>query len=342
MMAATDADHGDAWDDLSFDDEFIAQAQITEPSAQQRSRDAETHARAELLPIRLVLERQSLARRTKRTDRWRRRAKSLLAFAVFTGLMSALVVAARNDIGRSTQLAVYQAWGGATPTPARSASSTPLSRPPVVEPTEEPHDFLARQPDQSPVAYDPCRPIHYVTNTEAGPQESAVLLTNALSRISAATGLQFIDDGPTDEPPTIDRRAFQPERYGDKWVPVLIAWTNQAAIPDLAGSIAGVGGSSSVSNSNTGPRSVYVTGIVYLDGPQLAQALREFATADQADIGRANVEAVVVHELGHLVGLQHVDDPTQIMNPATVATELGNGDRTGLAMLGRGRCVSRL
>lgn len=117
MMAATDADHGDAWDDLSFDDEFIAQARINEPSAQQRSRDVERRARAEHLQSRLLHERQTSAR-TQRRSRRRRRAKSLLAFAVFAGLISALALAARNDTGRSTELAIYQAWGGASHTRA--------------------------------------------------------------------------------------------------------------------------------------------------------------------------------------------------------------------------------
>ena len=165
---------------------------------------------------------------------------------------------------------------------------------------------------------------------------------HAIDRISTATGLQFINDGPTTERASATRGAFQPHRYGDTWVPVLIAWTDPATIPDLAGDVEGIGGSTSVSNSSTRSELVYVTGIVYLDGPGATQTLAQSAAAGQSEAGRALVEAVIVHELGHVVGMQHVNDDTQIMNPTATASELGAGDRTGLAKLGTGNCFERL
>ena len=57
--------------------------------------------------------------------------------------------------------------------------------------------------------------------------------------------------------------------------------------------------------------------------------------------GRKYVRAVVMHELGHVLGLDHVDDRDQLMYDENVGqTELGPGDRAGLAALGAGRCES--
>lgn len=56
--------------------------------------------------------------------------------------------------------------------------------------------------------------------------------------------------------------------------------------------------------------------------------------------GRQVVRAIVLHELGHLVGLGHVTDATQLMYPEGQpgVTDFGAGDLAGLAALGRGTC----
>ena len=78
-----------------------------------------------------------------------------------------------------------------------------------------------------------------------------------------------------------------------------------------------------------------MTGLVYLDTPDLALALEE--------AGRDQVRAVIEHELAHLVGLAHVDDEAELMLPyAGEALELGRGDRAGLAQLGAGPCVPEI
>ncbi len=47
------------------------------------------------------------------------------------------------------------------------------------------------------------------------------------------------------------------------------------------------------------------------------------------------------HEIGHLLGLAHVKDPTQIMNPVSTGAvpDYAAGDQRGLEQLGRGRCM---
>ena len=75
-MAATDADHGDEWDDLFFDDNFVAQAKVAEPSAMQRARGAERRSRSDALHARLQ-QAQRTSNRTHRKAVLTRRAKSL-------------------------------------------------------------------------------------------------------------------------------------------------------------------------------------------------------------------------------------------------------------------------
>lgn len=203
--------------------------------------------------------------------------------------------------------------------------------PPVAQTTSGGHAFLHLADDGAPVGYDPCRPVRYVTRMDGAPPAGPQLVAEAVAIVSRATGLSFVDAGATDEEPLVDRPVLAPERYGPGWAPVLIAWADETTEPTLAGTVAGLGGSAVVPAAH-GPGRFLVAGRVLLDAPDLTGVL------DRPD-GYAQARAIVVHELAHVVGLDHIDDPGELMYPETATrTELGPGDLAGLAVLGQVAC----
>jgi hypothetical protein len=184
-----------------------------------------------------------------------------------------------------------------------------------------------------PIRFDPCRPVRYVYNAAGEPSGLGDLIAESVQSVSTATGLTFVFEGPTDEVPTFDRRLFQPDRYGDGFAPLVIGWSNEAAMPELAGSVTGLGGSSSVTGAYGDDRFL-TSGTVVLDTQDIAGLLG-------TSTGRTLARAVIMHEIAHVVGLAHVDDPTEIMNASnTSLTEWGPGDLAGLAIVGGGPCES--
>jgi len=142
--------------------------------------------------------------------------------------------------------------------------------------------------------------------------------------VEARTGLGFRYDGTTDARNFDDRFAAD----GDP-LPVLIGWADSEEVPELAGDVAGIGGAT---YAEVGGRRSYVTGMVVLD----VDTYDQVATFDDADSVQL---AVFLHELGHLVGLAHVDDRGEIMFADGVTrTDYGTGDLDGLARLGAGSC----
>ena len=217
-----------------------------------------------------------------------------------------------------------------TPPPGLEEQDNPLGSPRKPEAASTSYKFLATNDDGSPVGYSPCRPLHYVVNAALAPPGAGRLVEDSIRTISEATGITFINDGPTSEASSPTRAPYQKERYGDRWAPLLIAWTTPEQAPQLKGPVIGTGGSTHFSFGD-GPKS-FVTGSLELDAPQIAEDL------DRAE-GAAYATAVILHELGHVMGLEHVDDPAQLMYPEIGSPAgLAAGDLNGLYELGHAQC----
>ena len=184
-----------------------------------------------------------------------------------------------------------------------------------------------RNSDGSPVRFDPCTPVDVVFAPQGAPAGARQDLEEALARVADATGLDLRLTGTTDEPPSDPRLPYQPERYGHRWAPVLVTWATPGA-PGVPLRDIDRGVATPVAVGPEGDRS-YVTGQVVLN------AERDDLRAGFGD-RRDSWGATLLHELAHLVGLGHVDDPDELMYtfPGEGPVTFGPGDRAGLAAVG--------
>ncbi|RYP85500.1 matrixin family metalloprotease [Nocardioides guangzhouensis] len=187
---------------------------------------------------------------------------------------------------------------------------------------------MAHQPgSRDPVAYDPCEVIRVEVNPDGAPAGYRELVDTAVDHVSEPTGLRFAVVGETDRRPHSDnRRTALP---GGGWPPVLVSWADSDHVPGLAGDVAGLGGSTSIEELG---RRRYVTGEITLDRGA-------FQHISGRPDSRAQMQAILDHEFGHLIGLTHVHDRGELMSDDNVGrTTWGPGDLAGLSRLGRGRC----
>lgn len=171
-----------------------------------------------------------------------------------------------------------------------------------------------------PVAWDPCRPIAYQVNPVGAPPGWEGLVREAIADLEAAGGFRFVDEGVTAERDFLERPPTSP---------VLIGWGRPSEFEELSGDVAGFGGASSLQVA--GLRR-YVTGAVLLDSGDYG----EMATIGRQDAMRL----ILVHELLHVLGLDHVEDRRQLMATSYLDQDgLGAGDRAGLARLADQPCA---
>ncbi len=209
----------------------------------------------------------------------------------------------------------------------------PLLRGPASDDEGEGFFFLDRTDQGEPTRWNPCQPIHYVINAALAPPGSIEDVHEAVQLISEATGIAFEYEGLTDEKASAFREVFQPDRYGGRWVPVLIAWADPdtSDIPfERANDVAA--GVAVPVIPPTRYEDVYVSGWIALNAEDPNPPGFDFPTAQGP---------VILHELGHLMGLGHVGKVGEIMHPAGGgAVDLGPGDLEGLRRLGvSGGCV---
>jgi hypothetical protein len=220
-----------------------------------------------------------------------------------------------------------------SPMPGREEIGRPLGQPTILSAVPSTsYRFLAHQADGvDPATWSPCRPIHYVIRTANEPIEGPRILAEAFTRLALATGFVFTNDGFTDEAPTENRPTFQPERYGDKWAPVLIVWATDDEVPEFGTDV--VGEATPIRLTSPSGVVTYVSGTVAFD----ASAIKRIAQQE----GFLAARSIVLHELAHLVGLAHVNDLSQVMAPGhqqNGPSDYQAGDIAGLARLGSGPC----
>lgn len=354
----------DPFRELRLDEEFVRGASAKELAAADRARRAEQIAArkaAEEAKLRAEKLEQRADKRLKRKaaeGAKRVRSPRILPFLIVIGIAVAWTVLTSRgggdsglqppqpeDAEEARQDAAWQSGtasatripvGDPRPTPRPATSTVRIATQPVAPAESGPYRFLLTQPNSAaPVTYDPCRVVPVVVNRAKMPAGGDAILSGALAELRRRAGLSFQVEGASDEAPTTPRKSFQPERYGDRWAPVLIAWTDPAGAPVLAGDVGGAGWSNAVDAASG--RVVYVTGQVYLDGPAVGEMLK-------ARDGTAQAQALLLHELAHVVGLDHVDDDSQLMHPIGTRglTGFATGDLQGLAMLGAGPCIPSL
>lgn len=175
-----------------------------------------------------------------------------------------------------------------------------------------------------PITYDPCKPLLYLINRTGAPADYLSFVNPALEKVQAATGLKFVDGGLTTD-------TWSTREHPTKSEPILIGFPASLDSSTAAADAVGLGGS--VWKTVDGLKQPhYLTGQVEL--------LRSWFAKESAVDATGAEESVVMHELGHVLGLGHVQDTHEVMYPITDRqTEYGAGDLTGLAILGGGHCA---
>jgi hypothetical protein len=191
--------------------------------------------------------------------------------------------------------------------------------------------------------WDPCQPaITYRVNarsaatTAAGRTAAVTDVRAAFTRLGQATGMAFRYLGTTTRVPTGTAWA---DGLGD--AEIVVAWVDQGAATrsTLLGRTgtayaAGTGGYSYKTwtwPADTPPKAAIGRGFVVLN----AANNRSFSSGFGAGTTRGQL---LLHELGHVVGLRHVSLSSQLMYPVLLPRSTSayrSGDLAGLTRLGR-------
>ncbi len=184
----------------------------------------------------------------------------------------------------------------AGPAPTTAPASLPISNQ---------YTFEVTSSSGQPARWNPCEAVHYAVVTAGAPAAWAADVADAIGQVSAATGLSFVEDGAFP--------SFGQVPGGSK---LTISWS-----PGL-----------------TGGDAVGLTTYYYiLDSPwtpQITQAKVQLLSSLTGGGGPAGEVPVLLHELGHAMGLGHYPGP-EVMNPVDqgMATYQA-GDLAGLARVG--------
>ena len=185
---------------------------------------------------------------------------------------------------------------------------------------ENSYEFIRTDVDhgRQPVTWDHCIAIRYQVNPDDGPENWQDIVHAAFDDVSDKSGFVFVDAGETRN--RVLSGAWTPG--SSRGEPVLITWSNQGRLHAMEGAI-GLGGGAPM---DVNGRLRFVTGSIVLDSVSHSRTYDPMSTTAQ--------QAVLEHEIGHVLGLDHVDDERQLMYPAYHdQNDFGPGDIAGLKAL---------
>jgi hypothetical protein len=185
------------------------------------------------------------------------------------------------------------------------------------------------------VRWDSCGRIRWTFNGDHAPKHGLAQVREGIRRIHLATGLNFAYAGKTDQ---------KPNPYGknvDK-AEVIIGWRTAKDFKQFGNSpgTVGLGGN------------MYYGGFEEADGSSVYKAVQGGVVLNASQ--KPNLDngfgkgftwgEVIIHELGHVVGLAHAGSDSQIMYFSVIRRDAdwGAGDLAGLRQLGNTRgCLDK-
>ena len=189
--------------------------------------------------------------------------------------------------------------GDATAFSAPTAASSPSPS------TDNNYAFEVTNAAGVPARWNPCEALHYAVVSTGAPAGWQNDVTDDIDQVSQATGISFVDDG---------------------------TYTSSSAVPSTSKIVI-----SWVSSLTGGDTIGLTTYWFYNSGgyaPQMASAQIQLLTSLRSGGGFSGEQPVLLHELGHAMGLAHVNAP-EVMNPVDQGDgSYLAGDLNGLWHLG--------
>jgi Matrixin len=212
--------------------------------------------------------------------------------------------------------------------------ASPSAQPGAAPDAAPSYSFLAEtfvDGERVPIRWNPCQPIVYQTNLAAAPPGMAAAIDRAVGQASLASGIPIRSTGSTRRDlRNAVRQGFTVDALRSIYRPVLIDVVSHERFRSL-GEPRRVVAFAHPQEGTGDFHNQYVAGYVVIDGG-----------ARYAPSGRWSMELIVMHELGHLLGLGHVEAPDELMYseevaPRTAPNQIstwGPGDLEGLRLLG--------
>jgi hypothetical protein len=199
------------------------------------------------------------------------------------------------------------------------------------------YEFLFVRANGDPIRWNPCDPVAYEVNLADAPEGALDLVQEAFARTTEVSGVPFRFAGTTDRTLEQQRASFL-DTLSDTWEPVLVTWLPREEFRSL------------FEGANT---ERHALAVAYAQRGRTPETSDQFASgfiAVDADAAMApdfsrrySLGLVLMHEAAHVMGLDHVKAPAEVMfaDRDTYPLPLddwGPGDREGLATLGEGAC----